>query len=80
MRTKNFSEHRVNKYIRLDEASFRYGASVAAWRRWVRQDLLGTAVVRFGRLVLLDTAQLDDRLRRTGQLLCDPVGTWKARQ
>lgn len=57
------------RFLNVSEARMRYGPTVSAWRKWIRDGSLGNAVMRFGRLVLLDSSVLDDRLARTGQLL-----------
>ena len=57
------------RYISVEESHERYGPKPAAWRRWIQDGSLGDAVVRFGRLVRLDAAKLDERLAETGQLL-----------
>jgi hypothetical protein len=57
------------RFENIPGARARYGGSDAAWRKWVRLGLLGKAVVRCGRLVMLDTAILDSRIAETGQLL-----------
>jgi len=57
------------RYISVGEAPQRYSGTAAGWRRWILDGSLGDAVVRFGRLVRLDAAKLDERLQQTGQLL-----------
>lgn len=61
-----------SRYLPVRTCALKYGGSVPAWRRWVASGLLGDVVCRFGRLVLIDTQKLDDRLDRTGQLLVKP--------
>jgi hypothetical protein len=61
----------TRRYLRVREAPEKYGGTGAAWRRWILGGRLGDAVVRLGRIVMLDSAKLDDRLERTGQLLLD---------
>lgn len=60
------------RYLQVNDCATRYGGSRAAWRRWVANGLLGQVVCRFGRLVMIDTVRLDERLDRTGQLLVRP--------
>lgn len=60
------------RYLQVNDCATKYGGSRAAWRRWVANGLLGDVVCRFGRLVMIDTAKLDERLDRTGQLLSKP--------
>lgn len=57
------------RFLNIKGASDRYGGTPSAWRKWVRLGLLGGAVVRFGRLVMLDSTTLDRRLSETHQLL-----------
>ena len=59
------------RYLKVNDGTERYGPRPSAWRKWIRNDQLGCAVVRFGRLVFLDSVVLDDRLARTGQLLVE---------
>lgn len=59
----------VKTFRTLREACDLYGGSLATWRRWAWTGQLGKAVKRFGRRVVIDTATLDSRLARTGQLL-----------
>jgi hypothetical protein len=59
----------MGRYITVKQATVQYGGTNFAWRRWVSQGSLAEAVVRFGRLVMIDTQVLDERLQRTGQLL-----------
>jgi hypothetical protein len=59
----------MKKFLTLREARAIYGGSIASWRRWAWTGRLGQAVKRFGRRVVIDTARLDSRLARTGQLL-----------
>jgi hypothetical protein len=59
----------VKTFRTLREARDIYGGSIATWRRWAWTGQLGKAVKRFGRRVVIDTATLDSRLARTGQLL-----------
>jgi hypothetical protein len=57
------------RFLGIKDARTHYGGSVAAWRKWVRLGQLGSAVVRFGRLVFLDSVVLDERIAKTGRLL-----------
>ena len=61
----------MGRYFRVSEGEERYGPKVSAWRKWIANDSLGEAVVRCGRLVMLDSAVLDERLVRTGKLLVE---------
>lgn len=61
--------HEMRRFFKVTEGEERYGPKVSAWRKWVLSGALGEAVVRCGRLVLLDSVILDERLARTGQLL-----------
>jgi hypothetical protein len=63
--------HQVSRqFLKIQEASQKYGPTVSAFRRWILEGSLGTAAVkRFGRLVFLDGAVLDERVSRTGKLL-----------
>jgi hypothetical protein len=61
------------KFLTVQQASTRYGGTVSAWRKWIREEKLGTAVCRLGRLVVLDARILDERLRNTRQLLVESV-------
>jgi len=61
--------HEMRRFFKVTEGEERYGPKVSAWRKWVLNGSLGEAVVRCGRLVLLDSVILDERLARTGQLL-----------
>jgi hypothetical protein len=60
--------------IDLIEARDRFGASLAAWRRWVWSGALGPAVKRLGRRVMIDPRIVETRLERTGQLLIHANG------
>lgn len=60
------------RYLTIQQASERYGPSLAAWRRWIWKGLLGDAVCRFGRSIRLDVSVLEKRLRKTGQVLERP--------
>jgi hypothetical protein len=56
--------------LNISQASQRYGPKPSAFRKWILNRSLGNdAVVRCGRLVFLDSAVLDERIARTGQLL-----------
>ena len=57
------------KYLSLSGASGHYGGRPSAWRKWVANGSLGKAVCRFGRLVMVNTEIIDERLATTGQLL-----------
>jgi hypothetical protein len=57
------------KFLTLRMAAERYGATLSAWRKWAWRGDLGNALVRCGRLVMVDREVLDERLRKTGQLL-----------
>lgn len=57
------------RYLKIKDAAQRYGGSDPAWRKWIREQALGNAVVRLGRLIRIDAYVLDERLQRTGQLL-----------
>jgi hypothetical protein len=59
----------VKRYLRVGEAEQKYSPKRSAWRKWILSGVLGNAVIRCGRLVLLDSVILDERLARTGQLL-----------
>ena len=59
----------MRRFFQVIEGGERYGGKVSAWRKWVLSGALGDAVVRCGRLVLLDSTILDERLAKTGQLL-----------
>lgn len=63
------------RYFKVHEGPARYGAKESAWRKWVLSGALGDAVVRFGRLVMLDSTVLDERIAETGQLLASPPHT-----
>ena len=66
------------RFENIAGARARYGGSAAAWRKWVRTNQLGCAVVRFGKLVFVDSQVLDERLAKTGQLLVERSSTAKA--
>jgi len=57
------------KYLSLLAASGQYGGTTSAWRKWASTGLLGDALCRFGRLVMVDTEILNARLKDTKQLL-----------
>jgi hypothetical protein len=57
------------RYLKVNDATGRYGPTPSAWRKWIRNDQLGSAVIRCGKLVFLDSLALDKRLAKTGQLL-----------
>lgn len=59
----------TRRYLPLQKGPERYGGTLSAWRRWALLGLLGDGVIRAGRLVLIDTVKLDQRLEETGQLL-----------
>jgi hypothetical protein len=61
------------RYLTIKGAAARYPAKPSAWRKWVSNGQLGVAVVRFGRLVFVDSVILDERISRSGQLLVAPV-------
>jgi hypothetical protein len=61
----------ANRYVPVSKAPAVWGGTISAWRRWIQNDALGTAVVRFGRLVMLDAEIIDQRLRSTGRLLVE---------
>ena len=61
----------MKRFIRVQEGQERYSPKPSAWRKWILNGALGDAVVRAGRIVMLDTAVLDERLARTGQLLIE---------
>jgi hypothetical protein len=61
----------MKRFLRVEEGKERYGPTAAWWRKHVSLGTLGKAVVRAGRIVLLDSELLDERLARTGQLLTD---------
>lgn len=58
-----------SRYLTVKQSKERYGPSEPAWRRWISKGLLGDAVCRFGRLVMIDSFKIDERLQQTGQLL-----------
>ena len=62
----------MRRYIRVLEGPQRYGGKHSAWRKWILNGSLGEAVVRLGRVVVLDTVILDQRLATTHQLLVQP--------
>jgi hypothetical protein len=62
------------RYLSIPQASSHYGGTVSAWRKWVAEGSLGNSICRFGRLVMIDTATIDDRLQQTGQLLVKTPG------
>jgi hypothetical protein len=64
----------MRRFFKVTEGEQRYGAKTSAWRKWVLNGSLGEAVVCCGRLVLLDSVILDERLARTGQLLISSPG------
>jgi hypothetical protein len=57
------------RFLNIREASKHYGGTESAWRKWIRLKLLGDGVCRMGRLVMVNSTILDERLARTGQLL-----------
>jgi hypothetical protein len=59
----------MKRFLRISEAPERYGPTTSSFRKWVREGTLGDAVKRCGRVVVLDTGVLDERLAKTGQLL-----------
>jgi len=65
----------TRRFFKVTEGEQRYGPKASAWRKWVLNGSLGEAVVRCGRLVLLDSTILDERLSRTGQILVGPKNT-----
>lgn len=62
-------EVRAKRYRTILESTRTYGGHESGWRRWIREGRLGNAVVRLGRLLFIDSVVVDERLRRTGQLL-----------
>jgi hypothetical protein len=58
-------------YLNVAEASARYGPKPSAFRKWIRTGQLGSAVVRCGKSVFLDSRLLKQRLQQTGQLLVE---------
>jgi hypothetical protein len=61
----------MKRFLRVLEAEERYGPKPAWWRKHIRLGTLGEVVIRAGRIVLLDSELLDERLARTRQLLLD---------
>lgn len=59
------------RYLTVPGAAAKYGPKPPAWRKWIRSKQLGSGVVRFGKLVFLDSVVLDERIARTGRLLVD---------
>jgi hypothetical protein len=59
----------VKRYLKVGEAEQKYGPKPSAWRKWILNGQLGSAVVRAGRLVFLDSDLLDERIAKTGQIL-----------
>jgi len=57
------------RYLNVAQAEARYGPRESAFRKWIANGQLGSAVVRAGRLVFLDALVLDKRLLQTGNLL-----------
>lgn len=57
------------RYLSVPDAEARYGPKQSSWRKWIHTNQLGGAVVRFGKLVFLDSLVLDERIAKTGQLL-----------
>ena len=60
------------RYLTVAGATARYGPRPSAWRKWIRTKQLGNAVVRFGKLVFLDSVVLDERIANSGKLLVNP--------
>jgi hypothetical protein len=57
------------RYLTVEDAEAQYGPKRSSWRKWIRTGQLGTAVVRFGKLVFVDSVVLNERIAKTSQLL-----------
>ncbi|MGA2857322.1 MAG: hypothetical protein ABSE40_10655 [Candidatus Sulfotelmatobacter sp.] len=70
----------MRRFLKVTELEERYGPKASAWRKWILSGSLGSAVIRAGRLVLVDSEVLDERLARTGQMLISSPGDNHAEQ
>jgi hypothetical protein len=59
----------MKRFLRIWEAEQKYGPKPSWWRKHIALNTLGNGVARAGRIILLDSWVLEERLARTGQLL-----------